>query len=326
MKKIRVAVIGAGNMGKNHIRNYLKIDQVDLVAIADPINSIDELVNLHGIRFYKDYNDMLESESIDAVSIVVPTPLHYKIAKQTLGSGIHTLLEKPIASTIAEAEKLLHLAQNKKVIFTIGHIERYNPIVKNLYTLIHDGKLGKVSSIVCRRVGGFPATQPATDVVLDLAIHDIDIMRFLVGHKPNVLAVHGSRTFHSSEVDSAEILLSFNGTSGFIQTNWVTPTKIRAIAITGSNGYVEANYITQEVVFYEHMASKQSKNFREFVKILGEPKKHLVNNDLQEPLHNELDQFIKAIQGGDPSSLVSPQEATEALETALKISTGLQKG
>lgn len=325
MKKIRVAVVGAGNMGKNHIRNYLKNDVVELVAISDPIDSASEIIDPKTTRHYTSCDEMLNKEQLDAVSIVVPTPMHYKIATQTIGRGIHTLLEKPIASTIAQANKLTMLAEEKNTIFTVGHIERYNPIVNKLYKLINSGRLGEISSIVCRRVGGFPAAQPSTDVVLDLAIHDVDIISYLMQGKPKLLAVHGSQTFHSSEIDSAEILLSYNGTSGFIQSNWVTPTKIRSIAVTGSNGYVEANYITQEMTLYEHMAAKKSRGFKDFVKSLGSPKTFLVQDELQEPLKNEITEFVKAIKTGKPTSLVSPAEATDALKTALQISKKLQK-
>lgn len=326
MGKIRVAVVGAGNMGKNHIRNYLKNDAVELVAISDPIERAEEIIDSKITRHYSNCDEMFDRELIDAVSIVVPTPLHYKIAAQAISRGIHTLLEKPIASTIPQANKLTQLAKKRSIVFTVGHIERYNPIVNKLHKVISSNRLGEVSSVVCRRVGGFPAAQPATDVVLDLAIHDVDIISHLMQRQPKLLAVHGSRTFHSSEVDSAEILLSYNGASGFIQSNWVTPTKIRSIAVTGSNGYVEANYITQEMTLYEHMAAKKSRGFKEFVKSLGSPKTFVVSDDLQEPLKNEINEFIKAIKTGKHSALVSPTEATEALKTALQISRRLQKG
>lgn len=323
-KKLRVAVIGAGNMGRHHIRNYFEMPEVELVAFADPNLLSAEFAEKYDAKHFRDYSTMISECEIEAVSIVVPTPLHFEIAMATMNKGIHTLLEKPIASTVSQAKELIAKSQEMGVTFTIGHIERYNPIVQSLKELVVSGRLGHVSSIVSQRLGGFPTNEPKSDVILDLAIHDIDIFNYLTGANGEIIGVHGSRTFHSKEVDSAEILLKHRGASGFIQANWVTPVKIRRITITGSNGFVEADYITQEIKFYDSNVSQGLATFEEFVKQFSNPDTLVLNVNKYEPLKRELSSFIEAANGGTPELLVDSNDALQALESALKAGSSIK--
>lgn len=316
-KKLRTAVIGAGNMGRNHVRTYGKLDNVDIVALADINPAAKELANEHGVQFYEDYQQMLDKEKPDAVSIVVPTTLHHKIGLDVIKRGIHVLIEKPIASTVAEAEELIDAAKKHGVVFTVGHIERYNPIIRKLKSLVDDKKLGKITSVVCKRVGGFPNIEPKTDVIIDLAVHDIDIINYLLGENPQHIYQHGSRTHHSKKIDAAEVLLDYGDASGFIQVNWITPVKVRTIAVTGSKGYVEGNYITQELVYYEHNMENVENGFASFVHKLGEPKKHAIEVPFEEPLAVELKRFLHKIKGIE-AELMHPDDAKHALRIALE--------
>lgn len=320
MANLRVAVIGVGNMGKNHARIYSELDNVELVAIADANLETKEIASRLRVKHYSDFLKMLNDETIEAVSIAVPTPLHFKTAKAVLEKGVHVLLEKPISSTIEEADELIALAQQKGVVLTVGHIERFNPVVTKLRNLIRSQELGQISSIISTRVGGFPSVQPKTDVILDLAVHDIDIISYLLGERPISVSSHGSRTWHDKEADSAELLLEFKHASGFIRANWITPVKIRTISVTGSKGYVEANYITQKLVHYEHSASKKRlKGFKEFVVAFGEPKRRVSRGKVQEPLRNEISAFTSVVMGRHPEQLlVDPKDAREALAIALQ--------
>ncbi len=305
-------------MGQHHIRNYYEMPKVDLIAISDPADSALELATKYSAKYYQNYTDMLEDSELDAVSIAVPTFLHHEVASEIISRGIHTLLEKPIARTPKEAMKLVQLAKKKGVVLTIGHIERYNPVVAELKRIIDSGRIGDITSIISQRLGGFPKNEPETDVILDLAVHDIDIMSYLVGHSGEIMAAHGTNTFHSTETDSAEILLHFNGISGFIQANWVSPVKIRQISISGSKGYITANYITQEITFYEHMAIRTQDNFEDFVRELGQPITNVIKVPRVEPLRRELDAFTLAASGQPPEMLVSPVDAIAALSLALQ--------
>lgn len=316
-EKIRVAVIGAGNMGKNHLRNYALLPDAELAGLADINPKTANLAAQYGIPHFTDYKQMLDELQPRAVSIVVPTPLHYKVASEAMGRGIHCLLEKPIASTVEEADKLIKLAERQGIIFTVGHIEHYNPLIRKLKSMVDGGRVGKVTSITCKRVGGFPAVEPKTDVIIDLAVHDIDIISHLLEKQPEHIYSHGSRTHHSKEIDSAEILMDYGDASGFVQANWLTPVKIRTVAITGSAGYVEGNYITQELEYYKHNMEKIDDGFSSFVIKMGEPEREVIKVDFEEPLAIELKSFLSKINGNN-THLVEPQDAREALRLALE--------
>jgi len=318
-RKLKAVVIGAGNMGRNHVRTYSRLDDFELLALADINPETEKMAKEYGIRFYKDYKEMLDVEQPDAASIVVPTPLHHAFALEVMGRGINCLVEKPIASTPEEGDELIAAAKKHKVIFTVGHIERYNPMIQKLKHLIVDKKeVGEITSIVVKRVGGFPVVEPRTDVIIDLAVHDIEIISHLLGGQPKKVYGHGSKTLHSSKVDSAELFLDYGKASGFIQANWITPVKIRTIALTGTLGYVEGNYITQELTYYKHNMKQVHDGFKNFVVTLGEPEKKFIAETPQEPLAIELATFGKAINTHDASDLVDPRAAREALKVALE--------
>lgn len=304
-------------MGKNHVRNYFLLPEAELVGVADVNPDAKSLAREYKTNYFADYKVMLDETQPDAVSIVVPTPFHYEIAYEVIGRGIHCLLEKPITSTVSEARELITLSRQKKIVFTIGHVEHYNPLVRRLKAMVDEGRVGKVTSVVCKRVGGFPAREPKTDVIIDLAVHDIDIVSHILGRQPTHIYSHGSRTYHPREIDSAEILMSYGDASGFVQANWLTPVKIRTIAVTGSEGYVEGNYITQELEYYKHNMSKTpGEGFSEFVITMGEPEREIIKVDFEEPLMVELKAFLSKISGATPH-LVDPEAATEALRLAL---------
>lgn len=316
--KLRAAVVGAGNMGRHHVRNYFLLPDAELVALADIDSRSKALADEYKAKFYTDYKKMIEEVRPDVISIVVPTPLHKEIGEYVIEKGIHCLIEKPIAYSTEEADELIGLAKKRGVVFTVGHIERYNPIIRAIKKVVDEGKLGKITSIVCQRVGGFPRVEPKTDVIIDLAVHDIDIINFLIGKYPQNIYSHASRTHHSNKVDSAEILMDYGGVSGFVRANWLTPVKIRTISITGSNGYLEGNYITQELVYYEHnMQQIKNGEFSKFVSNLGEPTKEVIPVDFEEPLAVELKSFLSKAAGDKGVDLVDPKDAREALRLSL---------
>jgi len=316
---VRIAVIGGGNMDRNHVRTYSKMNDVKLVAVVDIDKRGAELAKEYGIPYLSDYRDLFEKEehNVDAVSVVVPTQFHHRIGLDFIKRGIHTLVEKPIASEVDEAEELIAEAERTGVIFTVGHIERFNPMIQKLKKLVDDKEIGEITSVIARRVGGFPAIEPKTDVIVDLAVHDIDIISYLLGKQPGKIYGHGSRTLHSTKIDSAELLLDYGAASGFVQANWITPVKVRTIAVTGTTGYVEGNYITQELTYYKHNMRRHKEDFSSFVQKFGEPEKYHVSEELKEPLSLELHAFVNRIRGGS-DKLVKPREARDALAVVLK--------
>ena len=319
-RPIRVAVVGAGNMGRNHVRVYSEMDHCKLVALADIDPASADLAKQFKAKHYTDYRKMLEVECPDAVSVVVPTPYHLEVGLAALAAGSHVLMEKPVAADEDEAETLRLAAVRSNRVLTVGHVERFNPAVRYLHSLISSGRLGEISAVSARRVGGFPRREPKTNVIVDLAIHDIDIMSYLLGRRARLIGAHGSRTFHGSAVDSAELFLDFGGAGGVIQTNWVTPVKIRQIAVTGSKGYVEVNYLTQSVTLYEHTAVRGENTFEQFVERLGTPRIQTEQLQVQEPLREELEAFTGAIISGNTDGVMSCEDAIDALRLALEAS------
>lgn len=316
----RVAVIGAGNMGRNHIRVLSEIDEVELVAFSDQNPDSQQVADQFGVRRYEDFEEMIKDEGVEAVTVAAPTPYHLRMAEIAVKNGAHVLIEKPIAATVEEADTLIDLSASADVTVSIGHIERFNPVIRAIKGLIEEGAVGdNVLTIDCVRIGGFPAAEPATDVITDLAIHDIDIMRFLTGKKFSVLGAHGSRTIHSREVDSAQILLGANGVGGTSKANWITPSKIRTISVTGDRGHLEADYIGQTLRLIERQVPISS-SYLSQVEARDASTERSVDVVRSEPLREEivgfLGTFVASLEAR--AETVPLEDARDALALALE--------
>jgi len=323
-KLINVAVVGVGNMGRHHARVYSLLENANLVAVSDIDERIGKkIARKYEIKFYKNYKEMLNKENIDTVSIAVPTKFHSEIALEVMKFKKHLLVEKPIASNISEAKKIIKAAKKARVKLAIGHIERFNPAVQKLKEIIKGGNLGKVISIIVRRVGIFSPQIRDTNVITDLAVHDIDILSYLLNQQPTEVFAKGRETLINQREDSAEIFLSYNDISGFIQVNWITPVKIRILSVTGSKGYAELNYITQKIEFYQSKYKKMVDNFGEFVIKFGQPTKKEIKINKREPLFCELESFIECVrQNKEP--LVTGEDGLRALIVAEKAIESLK--
>ncbi len=292
-RKIKTAVIGTGSMGKNHIRVYSEIS--NLVAIADVRADIGRpLARKYKTKFYTDYRKMLDKEKPDAVSVVVPTQFHKEVAIECLNRKIATLVEKPIAHTVTDAEEILASAQKNKTTLMVGHIERFNPAVLKLKNIINKGTLGRVISMLAIRVGiSFPAAKN-NDVVVDLAVHDIDVFNFLLDSLPIDKKTIKHKLFKNNLWDSASMLLEYKNAACTIVTNWITPVKMRKLYVTGTDGFVELDYISQKIILHgKHMHKKQDGDFYEFLSMYETPKKEVFLSR-KEPLKEELQFFLNS--------------------------------
>jgi UDP-N-acetylglucosamine 3-dehydrogenase len=313
MSKLNVAVIGVGNMGQHHCRAFSIIQDVNLLAVSDINEKVGrKIAKKYICRYYKDYRDMLNKEYIDAVSIAVPTRLHKKVSLDVIKFKKHLLVEKPIASTVEDAKRIIEEAKLAGVKLMVGHIERFNPAVQELKKIIQRGKLGEIISVIAKRVGMFPPQIKDTNVIIDLAVHDIDIFNYLLDKQPVEVFAKGRKTLTNHREDSAEIFLSYGETSGFIQVNWITPVKIRTLSVTGSKGYAELNYITQKLELYQSRYKKRVDNFGEFVIKFGEPIKKEIKINKKEPLLCELESFVKCIKE-DTQVEVTGEDGLKAL-------------
>jgi UDP-N-acetylglucosamine 3-dehydrogenase len=319
MEKCNVAVIGLGNMGKHHVRNYSVIPTANLVAVCDVQQTVvDEFKEKYKCNGYTSLDEMLDKESIDAISITAPTKLHYELGKKVLSRGIHLLLEKPICDNESDADELIALAEKNNVVLTVGHIERFNPAVLKLKELIDDGALGKVTSIIAKRVGVFPAQIKDANVIIDLAVHDIDIMSYLLDKDPDQIYGNAGRALIDGREDYAEIFLTYGDQNGFIQVNWITPIRIRNLAVTGTKGYAELNYMTQELTLYESNYEKDFDSFGDYIIKFGTPVKKDISLTKGEPLNLELTHFLECVIKKKPP-LITGTRGKKALSIALEV-------
>ena len=297
----RVAVVGVGSMGKNHVRVFSEIPGIELAGIADAnLELAEKIGSSYYIPYFSDYNEMIERVRPDAVSVVVPTSLHYQVAKDILEQGCHVLVEKPIASTIEEAEDLVSLADRLGLKLMVGHIERFNPAIVELKRRLSENELGKIFQVHARRLGPFPIRIQDVGVIMDLAPHDLDIMRYLTGRNVNRLHAETNRILHETRDDLFAGLLRFDdGVLGILEINWLTPTKIRELCVTGERGMFQVNYLTQDLCFFQN-ADMNGDSWPTLSLLRGVSEGMVIKYPIKkrEPLRVELETFISLVQGG----------------------------
>jgi UDP-N-acetylglucosamine 3-dehydrogenase len=321
---INVAVIGIGNMGRHHVRTYSEIENANLVAISDVNEEKGKaMASKFGCNFYSDYKEMIKKEKIDLISLVVPTKFHEEVSLEILEKNINLLIEKPIADSIAGAERIIAKAKEKGVKLAVGHIERFNPAVQKLKEIIDEGRIGEITSIIARRVGLFPPQIKDANVVIDLAVHDIDIINFLMGNLPDGIEANAGKALISQREDYAEIFLKYGQRSGFVQVNWITPIKIRNLSVTGTKGYAEMDYISQDLLVYESNYKKDVETFGDIVKF-SKPNKVEIGVDKGEPLKIELLNVIEAVEKGK-EPLITGEIGLQALKIAMEVLDKIKK-
>lgn len=319
MKRYKVGVIGAGNMGLNHIRTYASIPEVEMVAISELNKDLGKKIsNEFKVKFYSDYLEMLSKEKLDIVSVCVPSKFHFKVASEVIKHNVNLLLEKPITLNVAQANKLIAEAKLKNVFMLVGHIERFNPVVKKVKEMIDKKELGDIIAIIVRRVGGFPPQITDANIAVDLSIHDIDIVNYLLGELPQKITVNKQKNHITKREDSVEFFLKYKKSSAYIQSNWVTPVKIRKLNITGMKGYLEMDFLTQEIDFYKsnYIKFKQKfRNYSDYILEFSDPDKINIKVAKKEPLKEEIKFFIESL---NKKKNIDSSFAVDALKIALK--------
>jgi len=298
---IRVAVVGVGAMGKNHVRVYQEMPETELVAVVDerPATADQVSQNFH-VPAYSNYQEMVEKEHPQAVTVAVPTVSHFTVAKGLLEAGCDVLLEKPIAATLEEAAELVNLAEQLGRLLMVGHIERFNPAVIELKSRLDRGDLGRIYQICTRRLGPFPPRIRDVGVVMDLATHDLDIMRYLTGSEVIRVFAEAKQELHASQEDLFAGILRFeNDMLGMLEINWLTPAKIRELFVTGERGMFRVDYLTQDLYFYENAATNGNGSPSTAPGMGGVSEGKIIQYPIQkkEPLRAELEAFIANMQG-----------------------------
>lgn len=278
MKRVKVGVIGAGSWGKNHLRVFSELETAELVAVCDREEArAKNLSERYGITYYLHFRDLLKREEVEAVTICTPTTTHFKIALEAVELGKHVFVEKPMVSTSEEARRLLAKAEEKGVNLMVGFIERFNPGVQKVKSLIKSNIFGNVVLAFARRVGRWPERIGDVGVVKDTAIHDLDIMRFIFEQEPQSIYARMGSLGHRFE-DYAQIMLGFHGIqTGFIEANWLTPKKKRTLTVTCENAIVSLDYLTQKITVEDVYGLRD------------------VSPNWDEPLMLELQDFVESI-------------------------------
>jgi hypothetical protein len=301
-RDLRVGVIGAGIMGSNHARVLAGLPDVTLVGIVDPLSEHRARATaLAGCRAFESLEQLIE-EGVDAITIAAPTHLHHEIALACIRRNIHILVEKPVASTVEEGEDIVSAARNVGVTLMVGHVERFNPAVAAIKQAISGED---ILSIGITRVGPFPPRMSNVGVVIDLAVHDIDLIRWFT--ESDIVEVQPQLSSAVAEREDIA-LLQFRTASGVlahINTNWLTPFKARNVTVATRGKYVMGDLLTRQVTECFGFKPDGSYSMR-----------HLpVGHD--EPLRAELIAFLSAVRTGEVPP-VSGDEGVASLAIAIR--------
>lgn len=311
---LRAAVIGLGSMGANHARVLADLPGVELAAVADadPLR-VAKAIGGRAIRGFEDTAALLREVRPQLVSIVVPTQLHEAIAIAAIESGANVLVEKPIAATMEAARRIAKAAASAGVVLTVGHIERFNPAIRELKQRLAGGQGGRVLQIRARRVGPFPHRIRDVGVIHDLAPHDIDIMRYLLDDEVERVYAEARRHINTGNEDLFAGMLRFrDGAQGLLDINWLTPTKERTLTVLCEKGMFVADYAAQSLAFYENFAASAREGAPASV-TEGPMTRYTVAN--REPLRVELEAFRDAVVTSGPPP-VSAHDGMVALAVA----------
>ena len=306
MKTLGVAVVGAGFWGRNHARVFSELEETELLAVCDiDVERAKKVANQFGAEAYVEAGRMLKRKDIEAVSICTWSTSLAKEALKALKAGKHVLVEKPMAANSKQAEALIKTAEKEKLHLSVGFLMRFIPGIQYIKRAIEEKSIGELVCATAKRVSEWPERIGDVGVVKDLAIHDIDIARYLFGDDPIAVYAKTGNMKHKLFEDYAHIMLTFKeGRNAFIESNWLTPYKTRVLVVTGSKAIVKLDYITQELTIEDAKETVQPRI------------------PWQEPLKLELQHFANCVLGRE-KPLITGEDGLKALkiaEAALKSS------
>ena len=314
--QVRIGVIGVGHLGQHHVKHYKTLDNVELIGVFDiDRERSSEISKKFDVKVFDDLNSILEK--VDALSIVTNTEHHYKIARKCLKSKKHVFIEKPITAMIEEADKLLSMAEQNRVLIQVGHIERLNPalLALNKYEI-------KPKFIEIQRLAPYTSRGTDVPVVLDKMIHDIDILLSLVRVPIKKIQATGLSILTDS-IDIAHARMRFeDGTVASVMSSRIARDEVRKIKIFQKDLYATLDLLIGSTEIYEVVNDETSKykmtipfDYKGNTKLIGYHKPDLSKGD---PLRMELENFILSIQGKQ-QPIVSGKDGRDALEVAIKI-------
>ena len=306
---VKVGVIGIGNMGWHHARVLSLLRDADLVGVADPDESRGKLaVEQFQCEWFKDYHDLISK--VDAICIAVPTLLHHKVGLDCLKAGVNVLIEKPIAATELEAKSLINASKISNCLLQVGHIERFNPAFRELNKIVQNEEI-----VVLEARRHSPHADRANDVsvVMDLMIHDIDLVLELVNSKIQKLAAVGGRN-SDGLIDYVNATLVFNNNIiASLTASKMSHKKIRNLSVHCQNGLVETDFLNHSLQIHRKSHESYTAEHGELV-YRNDGYVEEVSTTSIEPLYAELEHFLKCVQGKE-----SPEVDGEQASRALKI-------
>ncbi len=309
MDSMRVGVVGVGHMGSYHVAALAELVDVNLAAVADIDRPrAEEVADKYGAEAFTDPADLIGR--VEAVIVAVPTVHHHFVSRMFLENGVHVLVEKPICATVAEGRDLFRLATENCRVLHVGHVERFNGAVQELQRIVRDPIL-----IECRRLGPFAPRVREDGVVLDLMIHDLDIVMRLVDEEVTHLSAAGASIL-SDRDDIANVQVRFaSGCVANLTASRVTQNKIRTLAITQPDAYITLDYADQEMRIYRKASSEHSLS-REELKYREQSQVERLFVHRENPLKLELRHFLRAVQTG--SIVADPERELRSLDVALR--------
>jgi predicted dehydrogenase len=319
--KVRAAVVGTGHMGQYHILAFAELWDVDLVGVVDvDVGKAQRAAAEYSTRVFRDHREL--AGLVDVATVAVPTDQHFSVARDLLEAGVHVLIEKPMTPTLEQAKELFRVARQRRRVLHVGHVERFNGAVQELRKIVDDPIL-----IESRRLGPFVPRVQADSVVMDLMIHDIDIVLTLVASEPRQMTAVGS-SVHSKVSDVANVQIVFDsGAVATITASRATEEKIRTLAITQPDAYITLNYADQDIQIHrraaqEYTLKRGSIRYRQasFVEHL------FVHKD--NPLKLELRHLVSAARAAQATghAELPEEEDLRSLAVALEIERMIQEG
>jgi predicted dehydrogenase len=298
-------MVGLGVMGQNHLRvlGSLGAFDVSVAAAVDPDRDRRNaaLRGLIDCRGYDSLDEALAAEELDFACIAAPVEHLAVAAAAALRAGLHVLVEKPMASSLSEARELLALADTLPQVLMVGLVERCNPAIRALMERLAAGQAGQIMQMHARRLSPFPNRSAMAGVALDLVTHDVDVMRYLSGSEVcRVFAETVAGAGGATEDLVCATMRFENGTTGVVESNWITPTKVRQLTVTGDRGMFVVDYLSQDLTFYEH-PTKATK-WEPLAGMRGGGEGNMIRYAIErwEPLRVEWESFLTAIRTGRP--------------------------
>jgi UDP-N-acetylglucosamine 3-dehydrogenase len=330
MKTLNVAVIGVGRMGTNHARVLSEMPGVTLKAVCDANRELAEKASKRFLaeRACVDAEAVLEIGDLDAAIIAVPTAEHVAVARKCLERGIHILVEKPMAPTVAECDEIISDSRRCGRVLMVGHVERFNPVILQLKQFLDQKFLGDIYYVETTRAGPFPRRLYGSKdgVVIDLAVHDLDLVAHLFGPLRQLYANHILTPDKHQDIHARVMLKTVSGIGGSSQFSWISPKRERSITVYGDKGIIYGNLNDQEIWYYENgdVDIDYSDNYYQNVLMgrVSEGKVIKFPIKKEEPLKSELGFFCDLMREGKS---IDPAYGREAVRYSLSVLQSARK-